>query len=345
MSKSKSTILVTGSAGFIGASLVKKLILMGENVIGIDNLNKYYDQELKKARLNDIKRIKTLLPGQWKFYCFSLQEKKELNNIFVKHKPKIIVNLAAQAGVRYSIKNPSSYIQSNLVGFANLLEECRHNEIDNLIYASSSSVYGGNCNTPFSESQNVNHPISLYAATKKANELMAHTYSHLYNFPSTGLRFFTVYGPWGRPDMAPMLFAKAIMTGEPINIFNHGRMKRDFTYIDDITEALVRCCFKKAESNPDFDTFYPDPASSFAPYRIFNIGNSRPVQLMNFIEIMEEEFGIKAIKNFQPIQPGDVISTEADTNELNSWIDFSPQTSIEIGIAKFAKWFKSYYKY
>ena len=338
------TILITGAAGFIGAELVIRLIKNGENVIGLDNLNSYYDPNLKESRLNKIQTILDSEPGKWKFYKSSLENQTDLKHIFNTHSPTIVVNLAAQAGVRYSIDNPSTYIQSNLVGFSNLLEQCRDHKIENLIFASSSSVYGGNKNLPFAESQSVDHPVSLYGATKKANELMAHSYSHLYEIPTTGLRFFTVYGPWGRPDMAPMIFADSILNRKPINVFNYGKMKRDFTYIDDIVEGVYRCCYKPAYIDNDFDYLYPNQASSFAPFRIFNIGNSQPVELLRFIDILEDQLGIKAVKNFLPIQPGDVEATAANTDLLESWIGFKPSTSIEIGLNKFAKWYLDYFK-
>ena len=336
-------ILVTGAAGFIGAALVIRLLENGENVIGLDNLNSYYDPNLKKSRLKKIEFSADNSIGKWKFYKSSLDNELSLKNIFNIHQPEIVINLAAQAGVRYSIHNPSSYIQSNLLGFANLLEQCRNHSVSNLIFASSSSVYGGNKNLPFSETQSVNHPVSLYAATKKSNELMAHSYSHLYGIPCTGLRFFTVYGPWGRPDMAPMIFAKSILNEKPINVYNFGKMERDFTYIDDIVEGVFRCCYKPANVNEKFDVLNPSQSSSFAPYRVFNIGNSQPIELLKFIEILEHALGKKAIKNLQPIQPGDVVATAADTHLLESWIGFKPSTLVEAGIEKFAEWYLEYY--
>ena len=338
-------ILVTGAAGFIGAALSIRLLENGENVIGLDDLNSYYDINLKESRLKEIDYISKKSPGKWSFYKSSLENNSSLKDIFNTHSPQIVVNLAAQAGVRYSLEKPAVYIQSNLVGFANLLEQCRHHSVGNLIFASSSSVYGGNKNLPFCESQSVDHPVSLYAATKKANELMAHSYSHLYGIPCTGLRFFTVYGPWGRPDMAPMIFAKSMLDKKPINVFNYGRMKRDFTYIDDIIEGVFRCCYKPACIDKSFDYLKPNISSSFAPFRIFNIGNSDPIELLRFIEILENEIGAKAIKNFLPMQPGDVESTAAKTDLLENWINFRPSTSIETGVHKFAKWYLNYYKY
>ena len=337
------TILVSGAAGFIGAALVMRLIENGENVIGLDNLNSYYDLNLKELRLNRIQTVLDNSSGKWTFYKSSLENQNDLKQIFNTHTPAIVVNLAAQAGVRYSIENPSTYIQSNLVGFSNLLEQCRQHEVSNLIFASSSSVYGGNKKLPFSEAHSVDHPVSLYAATKKANELMAHSYSHLYGIPCTGLRFFTVYGPFGRPDMAPMIFAKSILDQKPINVFNYGKMKRDFTYIDDIIEGVYRCCYKPAYIDEQFDFFNPNQSTSFAPFRIFNIGNSKPTELLRFIEILEDELGFKAVKNFLPIQPGDVEATSANIDLLENWVGFKPSYSIEKGLSKFAKWFLDYY--
>ena len=336
------TILVTGAAGFIGAALSIRLLQRGDRVVGLDNLNDYYDPSLKQARL---RQIEAMAPtGAWQFDRLALEDVEALTALFAKERPQVVVNLAAQAGVRYSLENPAAYIQSNLVGFGNLLEGCRHYGTENLVYASSSSVYGGNRNLPFHERQPVNHPVSLYAASKKANELMAHTYSHLYGLPATGLRFFTVYGPWGRPDMAPMLFARAILAGEPIKVFNHGKMQRDFTYIDDIVEGLVRCCDKPATPNPEFDPLQPDPATSAAPHRVFNIGNSQPTELLRFIEVMEQALGREAVKDFQSMQPGDVVATAADTSALEKWVGFKPSTSIVYGIEQFADWFTRFYR-
>ena len=336
------TILVTGAAGFIGAALSQRLLQRGDRVVGLDNLNDYYDPSLKQARL---RRIESVAPvGAWRFERIDLEHGAALMSLFAEERPTVVVNLAAQAGVRYSLENPAAYIQSNLVGFGHLLEGCRHYGSANLVYASSSSVYGGNRNLPFHEQQPVNHPVSLYAASKKANELMAHTYSHLYGLPATGLRFFTVYGPWGRPDMAPMLFARSILAGEPIKVFNHGKMRRDFTYIDDIVEGVVRCCDKPATANADFDPLQPDPATAAAPHRIFNIGNSQPIDLLRFIEVMEQALGRDSIKSFQPMQPGDVEETAADTKALEDWVGFKPSTSIESGIEHFAHWYKAFYE-
>ncbi len=323
--------------------MVKKLLSHGESVVGFDNLNSYYDLNLKYSRLKNIQESLSEHSGNWVFKKSSLEDEVALNNIFSEYKPKVVVNLAAQAGVRYSIENPSAYIQSNLVGFGNLLEACRKFNVENLIYASSSSVYGGNRNLPFTENQSVNHPVSLYAATKKANELMAHSYSSLYNISSTGLRFFTVYGPWGRPDMAPIIFAKSIINKQPIRVFNYGKMQRDFTYIDDIVEGVFRCCYKPAIANNKFDPLSPDPSISYAPHQIFNIGNSQPINLLTFIEILEKELGEKALINFEPMQEGDVEKTAADTSRLEEWVGFRPSTPIEEGITKFSNWFINFY--
>ncbi|WP_186509639.1 NAD-dependent epimerase [Synechococcus sp. RS9902] len=335
------TVLVTGAAGFIGAALSQRLLQRGDRVVGLDNLNDYYDPSLKQARLRQIAAVAP--EGAWQFEHLALEDGDALMALFAAENPAVVVNLAAQAGVRYSLENPAAYIQSNLVGFGHLLEGCRHHGTENLVYASSSSVYGGNRNLPFHEQQPVNHPVSLYAASKKANELMAHTYSHLYGVPATGLRFFTVYGPWGRPDMAPMLFARAILAGEPIKVFNHGKMQRDFTYIDDIVEGVLRCCDKPATPNPLFDPLQPDPATAAATHRVFNIGNSQPTELLRFIEVMEQALGREAIKDFQPMQPGDVVATAADTSALEQWVGFKPSTSIETGVDAFARWYRDYF--
>ena len=338
-----SPVLVTGCAGFIGAALSLELIELGLEVIGLDNLNNYYDINLKKDRLNLIQNKRKENSNNWHYFELNICDQDSLFKCFETFKPKIVVNLAAQAGVRYSLKNPSSYIHNNILGFNNILEACRKFSVENLIYASSSSVYGGNANLPFNENDSVDHPISLYAASKKANELMAHTYSHLFGIPSTGLRFFTVYGPWGRPDMAPMIFARAILEKKPIKIFNNGKMSRDFTYIDDVIKGVISCCLKKAEVDKNFDRLNPCPSSSFAPYRIFNIGNSSPIKLMDFIEILENALNLKAIKIFDELQPGDVIDTEAETLKIENYIGFKPQTSLESGISSFVDWYKSYY--
>ena len=333
-------VLVTGAAGFIGAALSQRLLLRGDRVVGLDNLNDYYDPALKQARLREIEAVAP--SNAWRFERMSLEDGDALMDLFAAETPSVVVNLAAQAGVRYSLENPAAYIQSNLVGFGHILESCRHHGVGHLVYASSSSVYGGNRNLPFHERQAVNHPVSLYAASKKANELMAHTYSHLYGLPATGLRFFTVYGPWGRPDMAPMLFARAILAGDPIKVFNHGKMQRDFTYIDDIVEGVLRCCDKPATANAEFDTLQPDPATAAAPHRLFNIGNSQPIELMRFITVMEQALGCEAVKDFQPMQPGDVVATAADTDALERWVGFRPSTSIETGVNHFARWYRMY---
>ena len=335
------TVLVTGAAGFIGAALSIRLLQRGDRVVGLDSLNDYYDPSLKQARLSEIEAMAS--PGAWRFECLALEDEQALMALFAEERPQVVVNLAAQAGVRYSLENPAAYIQSNLVGFGNVLEGCRRHGVENLVYASSSSVYGGNRNLPFHEGQPVNHPVSLYAASKKANELMAHTYSHLYGLPATGLRFFTVYGPWGRPDMAPMLFARAILAGKPIKVFNHGKMQRDFTYIDDIVEGLMRCCDKPATVNPDFDPLQPDPATAAAPHRVFNIGNSQPTELLHFIELMEQALGREAIKHFQPMQAGDVVETAANTDALERWINFKPSTTLRFGVERFTEWFLDFY--
>ena len=334
-------ILITGVAGFIGAALAKKLIENDNNIVGIENLNSYYDINLKKDRLNSIYNKKNR-KGVFTFIEADISN-NELNDIFAKYNFDIVINLAAQAGVRYSLENPKVYVESNLVGFVNLLELCRKFNIKNFIYASSSSVYGDNNLFPFSELHNVDHPISLYAATKKSNELLAHSYSHLFDIPSTGLRFFTVYGPWGRPDMAPMIFAKALLTNKKIKVFNNGEMLRDFTFIDDVVEAILKCCYKPATSNDNFDKLNPDPSSSFAPHRIFNVGNNMPIKLLDFIKTLEKHFNKKANLEFYPLQPGDVIKTGADTKLLEDWISYCPSTSLDKGIKLFKDWYTNYY--
>ena len=337
------TVLITGAAGFIGYHLSKRLISEGTTVVGFDNINNYYDPNLKLSRLADLQKVSKEFNTEFIFVKGDLSDKGAVDSLFSEYKPTKVVNLAAQAGVRYSIENPGAYIQSNMVGFGNILEGCRHHKIENLLYASSSSVYGGNSRMPFSESDSVDHPVSLYAASKKANELMAHTYSHLYGLSATGLRFFTVYGPWGRPDMALFLFTKAMISGEPIKVFNRGEMIRDFTYIDDIIESLFRLLRKPAVSDPNFSTASPDPGVSWANHRIFNIGNSSPIPLMHYIESLEKALGIKAEKQMVSMQPGDVPATAANTSALEAWIGFRPNTSIDEGIERFVSWYKSYY--
>jgi UDP-glucuronate 4-epimerase len=332
-------ILVTGAAGFIGFHLSEKLLSLGYRVIGLDNLNDYYDVSLKQARLSLLKKQEG-----FEFHQIDMFSRPDLENLFATNKFDAVVNLAAQAGVRYSIENPYAYIDSNITGFINILECCRHQQVKHLVYASSSSVYGANTSLPFSVHDNVDHPISLYAATKKANELMAHTYSHLYGLPTTGLRFFTVYGPWGRPDMALFLFTKAIISGEPIKVFNQGKMLRDFTYVDDIVEGIVRVTENIPSGNPTWDGNSPDPATSKAPYKIYNIGNNQPVELLYFIETIEKELGKAAIKNLLPLQDGDVPATYADVDDLVADVGFKPATSIESGIKSFIAWYSEYYK-
>jgi len=324
-------IFVTGAAGFIGHQTTLKLLARGDTVIGVDNLNDYYDVSLKEARLQDI--AKHPQASNFKFIKLDLADTSATEDLFKAEQPQRVIHLAAQAGVRYSLQNPHAYVQSNLVAFTNILEGCRHNRVEHLVYASSSSVYGGNTKLPFSEQDTVDHPVSLYAATKKANELMAHTYSHLYGIPTTGLRFFTVYGPWGRPDMSPFLFADAILNNKPIKVFNHGDMMRDFTYIDDIVEGVVRVADKPARPQ----------VNSSVPYRVFNIGNNQPEKLMDFIGILENAFGKLAEKEFLPMQAGDVKATYADTSALETWVGFKPYTPLKDGIAKFADWYKAYY--
>jgi len=330
-------VLITGVAGFIGFHLASRFLRENIEVIGIDNLNDYYSVQLKKDRLAQLK-------GKFTFYHLDLADDNSLEELFKKESPEYVINLAAQAGVRYSILNPKAYVQSNLVGFANVLECCRHYQVKHLIFASSSSVYGLNTKMPFSVHDNVDHPISLYAASKKANELMAHTYSYLYQLPCTGLRFFTVYGPWGRPDMALFLFTKAILEGKPIKVFNHGEMERDFTYIDDIVEGVYRLTSHLPKPNPQWSGDNPDPGSSPAPYRIYNIGNNNPVKLMTFIQAIEKALGKEAKKEFLPLQLGDVPKTYADIDDLVKAVGFAPSTPIEQGIARFIDWYKTYYK-
>ena len=331
-------ILVTGTAGFIGSSLAHALLDRGDQVIGLDNLNDYYDVRLKEDRLQRL----TVRPGFTELRQ-SLEDREALFEAFKSHRPHRVVNLAAQAGVRYSLTNPHAYIDANLVGFCNILEASRHHEVEHLVYASSSSVYGANTRMPFSVHHNVDHPVSLYAATKKANELMAHTYSHLFQMPTTGLRFFTVYGPWGRPDMALFKFTRSILRGEPIEVYNFGKHKRDFTYIDDIVEGVVRTLDRHAEHNPQRQGDHPDPGTSSAPYRIYNIGNQEPVELMRFIEVLEGALGKSAEKIFLPLQDGDVPATFADVEDLQRDVGYAPKTPIETGIARFVAWYRDYY--
>ena len=334
------TILITGSAGFIGSFLSTKLLKRGNNVIGVDNHNDYYDPKIKNARL---KRL--LKYSNYSHYKIDLSNEKKLKKIFFSHKINKVVNLAAQAGVRYSIENPLAYIESNIVGFAQILENCRHHNIEHLVYASTSSVYGANTRMPFSEHDSANHPLSVYAASKKSNELMAHTYSYLYNLPTTGLRFFTVYGPWGRPDMALFKFTKNILEEKPIDVFNNGKHTRDFTYVDDIVEGLIKTLDNPPKSNSNWDSSQPDPATSEAPWCIYNIGNNKPVQLMDYIKALEKNLGKKAKVNFLPLQPGDVPDTFANIDNLKKTFSYKPSTSVQEGVSEFVKWYKSYYKY
>ncbi len=331
-------ILVTGAAGFIGFHLAKRLLADGNEVVGMDNLNPYYDVQLKKDRLSILAQH-----PRFRFHLLDLAHRTGMEDLFRSERPEIVVHLAAQAGVRYSLENPHAYVESNLAGFMNILEGCRHNPVRHLVYASSSSVYGANTLMPFSVHHNVDHPISLYAATKKANELMAHSYSALYQLPCTGLRFFTVYGPWGRPDMALFLFTRAILEGRSIDVYNEGRMRRDFTYIDDIVEGVVRVMAKIPSGSHAWNGTEPDPASSFAPYRIYNIGNNQPVELMDFISALEKRLGKKADMRLLPMQPGDVPETYADVDDLMAEVGFKPSTSIEEGIGRFVEWYREYY--
>jgi UDP-glucuronate 4-epimerase len=332
-------ILVTGAAGFIGMHVAERLLARGDEVVGIDNLNAYYDVGLKQGRLDR-------LGGHsgFRFCKLDIADAQAMGEFFRRERIQCVVHLAAQAGVRYSLENPQVYVQSNLVGFLNVLEGCRHAKVEHLVYASSSSIYGGNTKMPFSEQDNVDHPISLYAATKKSNELMAHTYSHLFGLPTTGLRFFTVYGPWGRPDMSYFKFTQAILEGRPIEVFNHGKMQRDFTYVDDIVEGVIRVLDRPPRARPEFDAMHPDPASSSAPYRLYNIGNHTPVDLMAYINVLERALGREAQKKLLPLQDGDVVATYAKTDALQADIGFAPATSIEEGIRRFVDWYRSYYR-
>ena len=332
-------ILVTGSAGFIGSMLSIKLLERGDEVVGIDNHNNYYDPKIKEARLKKLKKY-----SNYKHFRVDLSDQKNLEDVFKGHKPQSVVNLAAQAGVRYSMENPLAYINSNIVGFAHILENCRLHKVDHLVYASTSSVYGANTKMPFSEHDSVNHPLSVYAASKKSNELMAHSYSYLYQLPTTGLRFFTVYGPWGRPDMALFKFTKAILEGKPIDVFNHGKHTRDFTYIDDIVEGVIKTLDIPATINVDWKSNLPDPASSKAPWRIYNIGNNKSVQLMDYIDALEKTLGKKAKINFLPLQPGDVPDTYANVDNLKKKFNYKPSTPVIEGVSKFIEWYKNYYE-
>lgn len=335
----KNKTLVTGVAGFIGFHLAKKMLDSGESIVGLDNVNDYYDPQLKESRLNVLDQMQK----DYSFHKIDLQNKNAMKELFEEYKFTKVIHLAAQAGVRYSLENPHAYIDSNLVGFTNILEGCRHHNVEHLTYASSSSVYGANTAMPFSIHHNVDHPVSLYAATKKSNELMAHCYSHMYGLPTTGLRFFTVYGPYGRPDMALFLFTKAILAGKPIDVFNHGKMRRDFTYIDDIIEGVIRTSNKIAQKNSDWDSTKPDPGTSAAPYKLYNIGNNNPVELTYLIQVLEEKLGKKAEKNFLPLQIGDVPETYADVDDLIKDVGFKPSTSIEKGVSNFVDWYRDYY--
>jgi len=332
-------LLVTGSAGFIGFHLAKKRLEQGDRVIGVDNLNNYYDVGLKNSRLNQLKKY-----PNFSFERLDIADRESMPQLFKRYQIKKVVNLAAQAGVRYSIENPLAYIDSNVLGFTNIIEGCRHNKIEHLVYASTSSVYGANEREPFSESRGADHPLAIYAATKKCNELIAHSYSNLYGLPTTGLRFFTVYGPWGRPDMALFLFTKAILNDEPIQVFNHGRMIRDFTYVGDIVEGISRVLDSPAKPNPEWDAKNPDPATSASPYRIYNIGNNKPISLMSYIEALENVLGRKAMKNNLPMQDGDVLSTCADVSKLEKDFGYRPTTSIEEGVGNFVEWYREYYE-
>lgn len=332
-------VLLTGAAGFIGFHTSQYLLKRGDEVIGLDNVNDYYDPTLKEARLAQL----TPQPN-FRFVKMDMADREGIAKFFAAEKPQKVINLAAQAGVRYSLENPHAYVDANIVGFVNILEGCRHNNVEHLTYASSSSVYGANKVSPFSIHHNVDHPVSLYAASKKANELMAHTYSHLFSLPTTGLRFFTVYGPWGRPDMALFIFTKAILEGKPIDVFNYGKMQRDFTYVADIVEGIVRVHDNTPKPNPEWDAIAADPGTSAAPYKVYNIGNHHPEELNRFIEVIEECVGKKAIKNLLPMQPGDVPATSADVDDLMNDVGFKPDTPIEVGIKNFVDWYRGYYK-
>jgi UDP-glucuronate 4-epimerase len=335
----REPVLVTGAAGFVGFHVAERLLSLGRQVVGLDNVNDYYDPRLKEARLEILRRHSSFI-----FAKLELADRTATKALFEQHRFPVVIHLAAQAGVRYSLQNPHAYVDANIQGFMNVLEGCRHNGCKHLVFASSSSVYGANTKLPFSVTDNVDHPISLYAASKKANELMAHSYSHLYHLPATGLRFFTVYGPWGRPDMAMFIFARAIIEGQPIKLFNHGKMRRDFTYIDDVSQAVVRLVDRPPHGDPKWDGSHPDPATSSAPWRIYNIGNNRPEELTHVVSLLEKEFGRSAVTEMLPMQPGDVVATYADVTELERDIGFRPATSIEDGIARFADWYCDYHK-
>jgi UDP-glucuronate 4-epimerase len=336
---SHNAVLVTGAAGFIGFHVTQRLLSSGREVVGLDIVNNYYDPKLKEARLEILKGH-----PNFTFLKLDLTDRAAIKSLFAQHRFPTVIHLAAQAGVRYSLENPHAYIDANIEGFINILEGCRHNDCKHLLFASSSSVYGANTKLPLSAHDNVDHPISLYAASKKANELMAHAYCHLYRIPATGLRFFTVYGPWGRPDMAMFIFAKAILAGTPIKLFNHGNMRRDFTYVDDVTEAIARLIDRPPQGNPNWSGDKPDPASSAAPWKIYNIGNNNPEELMHVVSLLEKEFGRTALKEMLPMQPGDVPATYADVEDLMRDVGFRPATAIEDGIARFAKWYRDYHK-
>ena len=338
-------VLITGAAGFIGFHLCKKLLESGFKVIGIDNLNDYYDTNLKKDRINLLNKVLDKNSSNWQFIKIDITDQNKLLEIFKNYEPDTVINLAAQAGVRYSLKNPSAYINSNIFGFSNILECCRYHKVKNLLYASSSSVYGGNTKIPFSEKDPVNHPVSLYAASKRSNELMAHVYSHLYNISATGLRFFTVYGPWGRPDMAPMIFANAILQKKTLKIYNYGEMSRSFTYIDDVVEVILKLIKKPASIDKFFNPKNPNPSSSWCPHRIFNIGNDNSLELNNFITYLEDALGYKAIKEYTDMEKGDVVNTLSDNNLIFEWIGTYPKTNIKKGIEVFIEWYKNYYSY
>ena len=332
-------VLVTGTAGFIGSALALHLLERGDQVIGVDNLSDYYDVRLKHSRLERLSGHSNFVDLR-----FDIENGEELSRAFSEYRPDRVVNLAAQPGVRYSLENPQAYVSANLMGFVNILEACRHNQVEHLVYASSSSVYGANTSVPFSVHDNIDHPISMYAASKKANELMAHTYSHLFELPTTGLRFFTVYGPWGRPDMSPFLFTQKILAGEPIDVFNYGNHRRDFTYIDDIVEGVVRTLDKVATPNPEWSSAEPDSATSQAPYRLYNIGSNNPVELLRFIELIEDNLGLQAKQNLLPLQPGDVPETYADVQSLVDDVGYKPTTPIEVGVSRFIEWYRDYYE-